>query len=133
MATRTVVATPLAPRAIGPYSQAIKIGDMIFISGQIALDPQTGEMIAGGVAEQTHRVLKNIQAILDVCQTGLYNIAKTTVYLKSLDDFAAMNEVYATYFPGDPPARATIEAAKLPKDALVEIDAIAVIAQAGLI
>jgi len=128
---RVVVATPNAPAAVGPYSQAIKVGNMIFCSGQIPLHPKTGEIAGADVAAQTEQVLQNLSAVLDVTGSGLYQIVKTTVYLKNMGDFAAMNEVYARHFPVDPPARATVEVARLPKDVLVEIDCIAVIPHRG--
>ena len=122
---REVIATKDAPQAIGPYSQAIKAAGLVFCSGQIALDPVAGTVVAGGVAEQTERVLKNLSAVLTAAGSSLDRVVKTTVFLKSMGDFAAMNEVYASYFKTAPPARSTVEAARLPKDALVEIDVIA--------
>jgi 2-iminobutanoate/2-iminopropanoate deaminase len=122
---RTVVATPDAPQAIGPYSQAIKANGFVFISGQIAIDPPSGNIIGGTVVEQTERVMENLGAILRAAGSGFDRVVKSTVFLKSMSDFAAMNEVYGRYFPGDPPARATVEVARLPKDVLVEIDLIA--------
>lgn len=119
------VITDRAPAAIGPYSQAIKVANMIFVSGQLPVEPRTGQIIAADVASQTDQVLKNISAILEMAGSGLFQIVKTTVYLKSMNDFDAMNSVYARHFPLTPPARATVEVARLPKDALVEIDAIA--------
>ncbi len=112
---RVIVASPLAPRAVGPYSQAVKFGNMVFCSGQIPLDPQTGEVVGTDVATQTERVLQNLEAVLQVIDSGLFQVVKTTVYLKSLDDFSEMNAVYAKYFPVDPPARATVEVSRLPK------------------
>jgi 2-iminobutanoate/2-iminopropanoate deaminase len=125
---KSAVSTENAPAAIGPYSQAIEIGDMIYTSGQVGLDPKTGQMVDGGIREQTVRVLENVKAILAAVHTDLQKVVKTTVYLKSMSDFAAMNEIYATYLAKDgwvAPARSTIEVARLPKDALVEIDVIA--------
>ena len=122
---RNVVLTDRAPKPIGPYSQAIKANGFVFVSGQIALDPKTGEFTGTTVAEQTMRVLENLKAILEASGAPLNHVVKTTVYLKSMDDFAAMNEVYAKYFTATPPARSTIQAARLPKDALVEIDVVA--------
>lgn len=134
---KTSVATPLAPAAIGPYSQAVRIGDFVFTSGQVALDPSTGALIAGGISEQTERVFANLSAVLEESGLGFAHVVKATVYLKSMTDFAAMNEVYAKYLAPDgvaPPARTTIEVARLPKDALVEIDLIAVsAAERGLV
>jgi len=122
---RQAVATPQAPRAIGPYSQAIKAGGWVFVSGQVALEPSTANLVSGGVAEQTERVMKNLQAILEAAGSALDRVVKATVYLKSMSDFAAMNDVYGRFWTGAPPARATVEVARLPKDALVEIDVIA--------
>ena len=122
---RQIVETENAPRAIGPYSQAISAGGFVFCSGQIPLDPQTGEFVSGGVAEQTEQVLRNLSAVLEAAGTGLERVVKTTVFLADMNDFAAMNEVYGRYFNEKPPARATIEAARLPRDARVEIEAVA--------
>ncbi|MFZ3213598.1 MAG: RidA family protein [Terriglobales bacterium] len=122
---REVIATKDAPQAIGPYSQAIKAAGLVFCSGQIALDPVSGTIVAGDVAEQTERALRNLAAVLAAAGSGLDRVVKTTVFLKSMGDFTAMNEVYASYFKTAPPARSTVEAARLPKDALVEIDVIA--------
>ncbi|MFN2596026.1 MAG: RidA family protein [Pyrinomonadaceae bacterium] len=123
---RRSVAADDAPRAIGPYSQAIEAGGFVFASGQIPTDPGTGEFVAGGVAEQTEQVLKNLSAVLKAAGCGLVDVVKTTVFLADMADFAAMNEVYGRHFEGDPPARSTVQAARLPRDARVEIDAIAV-------
>jgi 2-iminobutanoate/2-iminopropanoate deaminase len=123
--TREVIATKDAPQAIGPYSQAIKAAGLVFISGQVAVDPATGNVISGGIAEQTERVLKNLQAILHAAGSGLEKVVKTTVYLKNMSEFTAMNEVYGKFWKSAPPARATVEVARLPKDVLVEIDVIA--------
>jgi 2-iminobutanoate/2-iminopropanoate deaminase len=123
---KVIIITPEAPAAVGPYSQAIKCNDMIFCSGQIPLDPASGNVVGANVAEQTERVLLNLRAVLEVIGSGLHQVVKTTVYLKSMQDFAAMNAVYAKYFEIMPPARATVEVARLPKDVLVEIDCIAV-------
>jgi 2-iminobutanoate/2-iminopropanoate deaminase len=125
---KTVIATPAAPAAIGPYSQAIRTGNLLFTAGQIALDPATGQLVPGGIAEQTTRVLLNLKAILEAAGGSLEKAVKATVYLKNFDDFAAMNAVYGKYLAPEgvaPPARTTIEAARLPKDAVVEIDLIA--------
>ena len=125
---KTTVSTENAPAAIGPYSQAIEIGEMIYTSGQVALDPNTGQMVDGGIREQTVRVLENLKAILASARSDLQKVIKTTVYLKNMSDFAAMNEIYAIYLAKDgwvAPARSTVEVARLPKDALVEIDVIA--------
>ena len=123
--SREVIATKDAPQAIGPYSQAIKAAGIVFVSGQVAIDPATGNVISGGIAEQTERVLKNLQAILQAAGTGFEKVVKTTVYLKNMSEFAAMNEVYGKFWKAAPPARATVEVARLPKDVLVEIDVIA--------
>ena len=128
---KTAIATKEAPAAIGPYSQAIQSGDMLFASGQIGLDPATGQLVPGGITEQTKRVFENIKAVLAKAGIDLAHVVKTTVYLKSMSDFAAMNEVYAGYLAPEgavPPARSTVAAAGLPKDALVEIE---VVARAG--
>ncbi len=122
---RQRVQTEAAPQAIGPYSQAIKADGFVFASGQIPIDPQTGQFVSGGVAEQTEQVLKNLSAVLEAAGSGLSQVVKTTVFLASMQEFGAMNEVYARFFTDQPPARSTVEAAGLPKQALVEIDAIA--------
>jgi 2-iminobutanoate/2-iminopropanoate deaminase len=120
-----VISTKDAPGAIGPYSQAIKAGDYLFISGQIPLDPATGQLVTGGINEQTRRVLDNLGAILKAAGTSFERVVKTTVYLQDMAEFAAMNEIYGTYFPQPAPARATIQAAALPRNVKVEIDLIA--------
>jgi 2-iminobutanoate/2-iminopropanoate deaminase len=123
---REIIKTERAPQAIGPYSQAIRAGGFVFASGQIPLDPRTGEFVAGGVVEQTEQVLRNLSALLEAAGTSLDRVVKTTVFLADMNDFAAMNEVYGRYFRGDaPPARSTVQAARLPRDARVEIEAIA--------
>lgn len=122
---REPVSTPNAPAAIGPYSQAIRAGDFLFVSGQIPLDPATGTLIQGDIAEQTHRVLRNLAAILEAAGASFQHVVKTTVYLADMSEFAAMNEIYGTYFPAPAPARATVQAARLPRDVRVEIDLIA--------
>lgn len=119
------VSTTDAPRAIGPYSQGVKAGGFVFVSGQVAIDPATNKMIEGDIRAQTERVLKNVTAILEAAGSSLDQVVKTTVFLKNMEDFVPMNEVYATFFASEPPARATVEASKLPKDMLVEIEAIA--------
>jgi len=123
----TPVTTKDAPSAIGPYTQAIKAGGFVFVSGQIPLDPDTGALVQGTIADQAHRVLKNVGAILTAAGTSYSSVVKTTVYLADMSDFAAVNEVYATYFPAPAPARATVQAARLPRDVKVEIDAVAFI------
>lgn len=122
---REVVSTKDAPQAIGPYSQAIKANGFVFTSGQIAIDPATQQLVTGDVAAQTDRVLRNLSQVLEAAGSGLGKVLRCTVFLKSMNDFAAMNQVYAKYFSSAPPARATVEVARLPKDALVEIDVIA--------
>jgi 2-iminobutanoate/2-iminopropanoate deaminase len=122
---RERIETENAPAAIGPYSQAIKAGGFVFVSGQIPIDPQTGQFVAGGIAEQTGQVLKNLAAVLAAAGSGLDRVVKTTVFLADMKEFSGMNEVYATFFSGPPPARATVAAAGLPRDARVEIEAVA--------
>lgn len=124
---RDAVTTKGAPAAIGPYSQAIRAGGMLFVSGQVPLDPSTGQLVEGDIAAQTHRVFANLGAILEAAGASFDQVVKTTVYLKDMSDFAVMNEVYGTYFSSPAPARATIQAARLPKDVSVEIDLILVI------
>jgi 2-iminobutanoate/2-iminopropanoate deaminase len=124
---REPVKTTNAPAALGPYSQAIKAGGFVYVSGQVPIDPATGEFVAGGIAEQTDRVLKNIAAVLEAAGSSLDQVVKTTVFLADMNEFAAMNEVYAKFFTGAPPARATVQAARLPKDARVEIEAVALV------
>ena len=119
------VKTSNAPAALGPYSQAIKVGEFVYTSGQIAIDPATGEFIGGGIVEQTERVLKNVAAVLEAAGSSLDQVVKTLVFLADMNDFAAMNEVYAKFFTGAPPARSTVQAARLPKDARIEIEAVA--------
>lgn len=126
---REAISTPQAPGAIGPYSQAIRAGDFLFVSGQIPLDPGTGTLIDGGIQDQTHRVLKNLGAILSAAGSSFDRVVKTTVYLQDMGEFTAMNEVYGTYFPAPAPARATIQAARLPRDVRVEIDLVAYVAE----
>jgi 2-iminobutanoate/2-iminopropanoate deaminase len=125
---KSPISSKNAPEAIGPYSQAVAIPEMIYSSGQIPLDPATGQLVEGGIREQTKRVLENLGAVLAAAKSDLQHVVKTTVFLKSMSDFAAMNEIYASYFARDgwvPPARSTVEVARLPKDALVEIEVIA--------
>jgi 2-iminobutanoate/2-iminopropanoate deaminase len=125
---REAISTPAAPGAIGPYSQAIKAGGFVFLSGQIPLDPATGALVPGGIAEQTERVLQNLGAILTASGSSFDRVVKTTVYLADMSEFAAMNDVYGRYFSAPAPARATIQAARLPRDVRVEIDLIAQVA-----
>ena len=124
---REIISTENAPGAIGPYSQAVKTGNMVFCSGQIPIDPQTGNFVSEDVAEQTRQVLKNLSAVLEAAGTNLNNVVKTSVFLADMNDFAAMNEVYAEFFSENKPARATVQAARLPRDARVEIECIAVV------
>lgn len=120
-----IVSTDRAPKAIGPYSQAVISNGFVFVSGQVPIDPATGQIVAGGIAEQTARVFENIRNVLEAAGSSLEQAVKTTVYLKDMGEFAQMNEAYGRYFPANPPARATIEAARLPRDVRVEIDCIA--------
>jgi len=120
------VVTTLAPAAIGPYSQAVRANGFVFLSGQVALDPATGQLAPGDIRAQTEQVLKNLQAVLEAAGSSLAAVVKATVFLADLNDFSAMNEVYARFFPHEPPARATVEVKRLPRDARVEIDLIAV-------
>jgi 2-iminobutanoate/2-iminopropanoate deaminase len=122
---REALATDRAPQAIGPYSQAIRAGDLLFVSGQIPLDPATGTLVGGDISVQTRRVLDNLAAILTAAGASFADVVKTTVYLLDMDDFAAMNAVYATYVTAPPPARATVQVSRLPKDVRIEIDVIA--------
>ena len=124
---KKVVATEKAPKAIGPYSQAVVYNGMAYLSGQIPLDPATGELVEPDIAVQTTRVLENLKAVLEACGSGLDKVVKTTVYIQDMREFAKMNEVYGTYFSQNPPARSTVEAARLPRDVRVEIDAIAIV------
>ena len=119
------IQTGTAPAAIGPYSQAVIAGGFVFVSGQIPIDPATGEFVPGGVAEQTEQVMRNLASILSAAGSSIMDVVKTTVFLADMGDFAAMNEVYGRYFPEDPPARATVQAARLPRDARVEIEVVA--------
>ena len=126
--SKTAISTKDAPAAIGPYSQAVRVGDTLFTSGQVALDPQTGNLVPGGIVEQTTRVLENLKAVLGAAGIDMIHVVKTTVFLKDMKDFAAMNEIYARYFAPTgvvPPARSTVQVSALPKDALVEIECIA--------
>lgn len=121
------IQTDRAPQAIGPYSQAIKAGGMVFASGQIPLDPQTMQIVEGDIRVQTERVLNNLKAVLEAAGSSLEQVVKTTVYLAEMNDFAAMNEIYATFFNSNRPARSTVQAARLPRDVRVEIDVIALV------
>jgi len=122
---KSIIQTKQAPAAIGPYSQAIKVGNLLFVSGQIPIDPETGTVIIGGIEASTHRVMKNIEAILEAADYGFDNVVKTTIFIKSMDDFSKINAVYASYFTGKYPARETVEVSGLPKDVEIEISVIA--------
>jgi 2-iminobutanoate/2-iminopropanoate deaminase len=124
---KEIIATDRAPQAIGPYSQAVRAGNLIFASGQIPIDPATGQFVSGGIAEQTEQVLKNLTALFESAGVSLTQVVKTTVFLSDMEDFTAMNEVYGRFFSEAAPARATVQAARLPRDAKVEIEAIAVV------
>ena len=126
---RQPIKTENAPAAIGPYSQAIKANGFVFVSGQIPIDPHTGEFVAGGITEQTARVLKNLTAVLEAAGTSLEQVVKTTVFLADMKEFSSMNEVYKDFFPSPPPARSTVAAAGLPRDARVEIEAVALVSE----
>ena len=127
LAVKNIITTERAPRAIGPYSQAVRAGNLIFASGQIPIDPATGEFVAGGIAEQTEQVLRNLTAVFEAAGVEMNLVVKTTVFLADMDDFTAMNDVYGRFFGEEPPARATVQAARLPRDARVEIEAIAMV------
>ncbi len=127
MSAKTQVRTDSAPQAIGPYSQAIVAQGLVFCSGQIPLDPATGNVVEGGIDEQTHRVLKNLTAVVEAAGSSMAKVLKTTVFLQSMSDFAAMNAIYATYFPAPAPGRSTVEVARLPRSVLVEIECIALL------
>ena len=124
---KTIISSAAAPKAIGPYSQAVVINGMAYLSGQIPLDPSTNQLIEGGIEQQTERVLENLKAVLEAAGASLASVVKTTVFLKDMAEFPKMNEVYSRYFPENPPARSTVQAAKLPRDVNVEIDCIAVV------
>jgi 2-iminobutanoate/2-iminopropanoate deaminase len=124
---KEVIATDRGPKAIGPYSQAIRANGFVFVSGQIALDPRTQELVPGDIVAQTERVLENLKGILEAAGSTLDKVARTTVFLADMNEFKAMNDVYAKYFPAHPPARSTVQAVRLPRDVRVEIDAIAVL------
>jgi 2-iminobutanoate/2-iminopropanoate deaminase len=124
---KRVVQTDRAPKAIGPYSQAIQAGDFLFLSGQIPLDPRTGELVKGDVGQQTKQVLENIKGVLESQKLGMEDVVKVTIFLKNIANFNQVNEIYSTYFPTSPPARSTVEVARLPRDVEIEIEAIALI------
>ncbi len=122
---RQIIETKNAPAPIGPYSQAVRANGFLFVSGQIPVRPDTGQVVEGGIAAQTHQVMKNISAILEAAETGLANVVKTTVFLSNLDDFSVFNQVYGEYFSEARPARATVQVARLPKEVLVEVEVVA--------
>jgi 2-iminobutanoate/2-iminopropanoate deaminase len=122
---KSAVSTAKAPAAIGPYSQAIKAGNLVFVSGQLPINPATGQLLTGAIEEQTEQVIRNIQAILEAAGASLENVVKTTLFIRDMNDFAKINEAYAKFFKTCPPARATVQVARLPKDAGIEIEAIA--------
>jgi 2-iminobutanoate/2-iminopropanoate deaminase len=124
---RQVVSTDGAPKAIGPYSQAIRVGDFVFCSGQAGLDPATGSLVAGGIEPETLRVLQNLAAVLGAAGSSMSRVVKTTVFITNMDEFQKMNAVYSEFFPSPPPARSTVQVSRLPKDACVEIEAIAMV------
>ena len=124
---KKVIQTDKAPKAIGPYSQAIQAGDFLFLSGQVPLDPRTGELVKGGIRQQTEQVLENIKGVLESQKLGMEGVVKVTIFLKNIANFNQVNEIYSTYFPTSPPARSTVEVARLPKDVEIEIEAIALI------
>jgi len=126
---RQVIHTDHAPKAIGPYSQAIRAGDFVFCAGQAGLDPATGNLVSGGIEAETRRVLQNLAAVLEAAGTSLSRAVKTTVFLTNMNDFAKMNAIYAEFFPANPPARSTVQVSRLPKDACVEIEVIALAGQ----
>jgi len=123
--SKEIVSTDRAPAAVGPYSQAVRIDNLVYTAGQIALDPESGKMVEGGIQAQVEQALHNLQAVLAAAGSSLDQVIKTTVFLQNMDDFAAMNEVYARFFSGDPPARSAVEVARLPLGSLVEIEAVA--------
>ena len=125
---KSIISTKEAPSAVGPYSQGVKAGNVVYTAGQIAIDPETGSIVEGAIVEQTHQVMRNLGAILKAAGTSLENVVKTTVFLQDMDDFTAMNGVYGNYFTGEPPARSTVQVSKLPLGVLVEIEAVALIA-----
>jgi 2-iminobutanoate/2-iminopropanoate deaminase len=124
---KNIISTDRAPKAIGPYSQAVVVNGLAFLSGQIPLDPETNQLIQGDVVAQTVRVLENMKIVLDACGSSLAQVVKTTVFVKDLSEFATINETYAKYFPENPPARSTVEAARLPRDVRVEIECVAIV------
>ena len=126
---KKLIQTEKAPKAIGPYSQAIQAGNFLFLSGQIPLDPKTGELVKGDIRQQTQRILENLKGVLESQKLGMEDVVKVTIFVKDIGNFNQVNEVYATYFPSSPPARSTVEVARLPRDADIEIEAIAITSQ----
>lgn len=124
---KKIIQTDKAPKPIGPYSQAVLTGNLLFTAGQIAIDPVSGKLLTGGIQEQTRRVLQNLRAVLEGADLGLENVVKTTIFLKDMNDFSAMNEIYGEFFAHNSPARSAVEVARLPKDVLVEIECVAVV------
>ena len=122
---KDIVLTDKGPKPIGPYSQAVKSNGFLFVSGQVALDPRSNEFIGGDIGQQTERAMENIKAVVEAAGSNLHHVVKSTVFLKDMNDFAAMNETYGKYFPAAPPARSTVQVARLPKDALIEIEVVA--------
>ena len=122
---RTVISTPNAPQAIGPYAQAIRAGGLVFVSGQLAVEPATGQLIEGDIGAMTRRIFANLNAVLEAAGSSLAKVVKVTVFLADMDDFQAMNSVYAEFFPASPPARSTVQVARLPREARIEVEAIA--------
>ena len=129
MSNLTVIATDQAPKAIGPYSQAIRVGNLIYTAGQIALNPQTGELVAGGIEEQTRQAIQNLSYVLEAAGASLSQVVKTTVFMQDLGEFTRMNAVYAEFFPQNPPARSTVQVAALPRGAKVEIECVAILGE----
>lgn len=127
--SKKIISTENAPQAIGPYSQAVQAGNLLFLSGQIALEPQTGVLVQGDIKAQTKRVMENLKGVVEAAGASLGHIVKCTIFLKNMEDFAAVNEIYGSYFQSEPPARATVAVSTLPKDVDVEIDAIALLEQ----
>lgn len=130
MLQKQIISTQHAPGAVGPYSQAVRIGDLVYTAGQIALVPQTGKLVEGGIEEQTRQVMKNLAAILEAAGTSLVNVVKTTIFLTDMNDFAKVNQVYGSFFDNAPPARSTVQVSALPLGAQIEIEAIAILPQA---
>ncbi|MBS1250837.1 MAG: 2-iminobutanoate/2-iminopropanoate deaminase [Chloroflexi bacterium] len=132
MPKKEIVTTSNAPSAIGPYSAGVKVGNFVFTAGQLGIDPESGEFVPGGIEAETHQALKNLKAVLEAAGASLSTVVKTTVFLRDMDDFGAMNAVYAEFFTADHPARSAVQAARLPKDAAVEIEAVAVMSDESI-